>query len=80
MLFSTCFCLLTSFTYHAMDSFENPEDFHIIIGRGEWHKLDNIGAIYAFVLIIGRYTNFKSKFEENLIQFFMLGLGIILQE
>lgn len=41
------FTLFTSFMYHALESIDGS----LFLGSGEWHRLDNIGAITGFMML-----------------------------
>jgi len=44
----SCFTVLTSFMYHALDSVDCPQFF---LTELQWHQLDNIGSIASFMIV-----------------------------
>ncbi|KRW99986.1 hypothetical protein PPERSA_05489 [Pseudocohnilembus persalinus] len=67
------FTMVTSFMYHLLDSLDVEEFF---IDQGSWHRLDNLGAICCFVLLMIEFMHFKDRVKEE--KLFLLGLFIII--
>ena len=62
----SAFTLLSSFMYHLCDSMDWPDSGTnssfwpgVWLGKGNWHVLDNIGAILCFIVLLIHLTNYK---------------------
>lgn len=65
MYFVLCvgiFTMITSFMYHSMESIELQ---HFYITTSNWHKLDNIGAIMCFIMLMVYFMDNLQITEEG---------------
>lgn len=79
------FTMITSFMYHSMESLD-VQKFYLTVGG--WHKLDNIGSIMCFIILMvyymdnlqlnehGEYTSPPSSHSDMHLN--MVGLFIVL--
>ena len=54
------FTMWTSFMYHFCDSIDSP----MWLSEGQWHRLDNIGAIMSFLLFVR--NKIKTLYSNNI--------------
>jgi hypothetical protein len=83
----TAFTLLCSFAYHFCDSMDFDDwashstlTYGLYIGEGKWHRLDNIGAILCFVVLLVHWTNYQNNSYAKLNKFIALFIVICCQE
>jgi hypothetical protein len=79
----TVFTVGSSFCYHFCDSMDYVDRSHVsggmnglFLGKGKWHKLDNIGANLCFIVLLVHLTNYKKAAHAELNKF--IGLWFIL--
>ena len=82
----TLFTLMSSFFYHFCDSMDY-EDLGpwstltngFFLGKGMWHRLDNIGAILCFIVLLIHFTNYKNNVYAQINKFVALWIVILAQ-
>lgn len=74
--FISFFTVLTSFMYHAVDSL----DAKFIIQDAQWHRLDNIGAITAFMISAVHLMDNRDQKLDLQLQIGCLFVAILAQE
>ncbi|KAG7401324.1 hypothetical protein PHYBOEH_001740 [Phytophthora boehmeriae] len=70
------FTMVTSFMYHVCDSIDGP----LWLTEGQWHRLDNIGAIMSFIMWSIHLMDLRRPVLERYVQYFFLGVVLIFQE
>jgi hypothetical protein len=70
------FAMITSFLYHLCDSVEGS----LWLTEGEWHRLDNIGAIGCFAVWFVHLANIKDRAIEEHFYFLSFALVLMCQE
>ena len=76
----SAFTIGASFMYHLCDSLQLYGGRGIILGEGAWHRLDNVGSILCFVVLLIHFTDYADELHANLNKFGMLWLVLIAQE
>ena len=72
------FTMTISFCYHCTEALPSQE---FILHEGNWHRLDNVGAVTSFTLLmiylmdISRYPRLRAFFE-----LFQFGITLLIQE
>ncbi|ETL39237.1 hypothetical protein F441_09616 [Phytophthora nicotianae CJ01A1] len=70
------FTMTTSFMYHVCDSIDGS----LWLTEGQWHRLDNIGAIMSFVSWSIHLMDLGHPVLERYVQYFFLGVVLVFQE
>lgn len=71
------FTLITSFMYHTLESIEVP---YFILSEYEWHKLDNVGSITCFIMLIIYLGDSRSPELDTHLNYSGLIIVLISQE
>ncbi|MES1910774.1 MAG: hypothetical protein MHM6MM_003306 [Cercozoa sp. M6MM] len=67
--------MVTSFMYHLADSLNQD----VFLNEGDWHRLDNVGAITGFCTLL-MYLGGMPRAPHLMLSYLFLGLNMILQE
>ena len=76
----SAFTIATSFMYHLCDSLQYYGSRGIGLGEGAWHRLDNVGSILCFVVLIIHFTDYADELHAQVNKFCMLWLVVLAQE
>jgi hypothetical protein len=74
------FTIVTSFMYHLCDSLQLYGSRGLGLGEGAWHRLDNIGSILCFVVLLIHFTDYADELHARINKFAMLWLVVLAQE
>jgi len=83
----TVFTLSTSFIYHFCDSMDYKDrgpnssfSQGVWLGEGVWHRLDNVGSILCFIVLLIHFTNYKNNVYAQINKFVAVWIVILCQE
>ena len=83
LAFEVClsaFTIATSFMYHLCDSLQLYGSRGLWLGEGAWHRLDNVGSILCFVVLLIHFTDYADELHAQINKFVMLWLVLLAQE
>jgi hypothetical protein len=83
----TAFTLSVSFLYHFCDSMDYRDlgrsslfSNGVWLGESQWHRLDNVGAIMCFIILLIHFTNYKNIAYTQVNKFVALFLVLVCQQ